>query len=106
MLIRETTEVFRYKIEQAVGKDASGRQVLDYVFGETLAQRGNAPFVIREWRTDRRTRLQRLNMFWAMPLTLLCAPYQYVVHGFIGWDTKTRLGRWILRATGHFQEAA
>ncbi|RMH97312.1 hypothetical protein [Stutzerimonas nitrititolerans] len=105
VLIRDTKHVHRYDVEQAVGKDASGNRVLDYLFGEYPDFCKESDFVIREWDGDERTVLQRLNMFWAYPLTLLLAPFRYVIKGHIGWDTKTTFGRWILKATGNLRDA-
>ncbi|MFA7287283.1 MAG: hypothetical protein WC055_00225 [Melioribacteraceae bacterium] len=104
MLIRDTKEVYRFKVENAVGKNATAKNVLDYLFGEYLDERGKANFVLREWSTDHKTALNRINMFWAIPFTLICSPYRYITKGFIGWDTKTVLGRFILRVTGHLRE--
>ncbi|GEM_PF-2054186 len=105
LLIRDTRELYRHEMEQAVGKDAPGKQVLDHLFGKYPDYQSGTDFVIRVWRGDERTPLQRLNMFWAMPFTLLCAPYQYVAKGQVGWDTKSRLGCWLLKVTGHLHDA-
>lgn len=43
---------------------------------------------------------QRLNRFWIAPLTLICAPYQYIAHGEIGWDDKSKIGRTLLKLSG------
>lgn len=103
LLIRDTREVYRFKIENKVGKNATAKDVLDYIFGDSVYG-GKANFVIREWQEDDKTAFQRLNMFWVIPLTLICAPYQYVSKGQIGWDTKTALGRWLLKITGYLRE--
>ena len=106
ILVRDTKEVYKLQVESAVGKDASVKQVLDYLFGTCpYYDDTETNFVIREWEEDKkRTPLHRLNMFWAIPLTVLCMPYQYIVRGHTGWDTKTAFGRWILRVTGHLKE--
>ncbi|UVO19546.1 hypothetical protein [Stutzerimonas stutzeri] len=105
VLIRDTKHVYRSRIEQAVGKDASGKRVLDYLFGEYPDHTVEADFVIREWRSDDRTVAQRFNMLWAIPLTLLFAPYRYVVKGHIGWDNETAFGGWLLKVTGSMNDA-
>src|SRR5690606_37750424 len=105
ILVRDTKEVYRHQVESAVGENASAKQVLDYLFGTYPYYDTKTNFVIREWEADKeRTPLHRLNMFWAIPLTVLCMPYQYIVRGHMGWDTKTAFGRWILRVTGHLKE--
>lgn len=84
MLIKDTKEVYRFKVEKAIGKDATARDVLDYLFGDSLDEGGKANFVIREWCSDIRTPMNRINMFWAIPFTLLLSPYQYITKGQIG----------------------
>ena len=105
MFIRDTRGCYRHEIQQAVGKNATGKQVLDHIFGTyDNDYRGNADIVLRVWVGDKRTRWQRLNMFWAMPLTLILSPIQYVMSGQVGWDTTTKFGRFMLRVTGHLAE--
>lgn len=105
MLIRDTRSVYRHEVENAVGKDATAKQVLDYLFGGYGEyDRPDADFVIRKWEEDGRTVLHRLNMFWAIPLTLLLSPFMYLFKGQVGWDTKSKTGRFILRVTGHLKE--
>ena len=105
MLVRNTESVYRHEIEKELGKDATGEQVLDYIFGTyDNDYRRSSDFVLRVWSDDKRSALQRLNMFWAIPLTLFLSPYQYVVNGQVGWDTNTKAGRFILRVTGHLKE--
>lgn len=106
VFIHDTTSVYRYAIESKLGKDATGQQVLDHLFGPYGEDsRSSVNYVISEWRKDTRTKLQRLNMLWAMPLTIALWPFRYVLYGEGGWDTKTRMGRFILRVTGHLKDA-
>ena len=63
VLIRDTREVYRHEIERAVGMDASGKQVLDHLLGGYPDYESSTDFVIRAWSVDKRTPLQRLNMF-------------------------------------------
>lgn len=42
----------------------------------------------------------RLNMIWAFPLTLLCAPYMWLTQGQIGWTNKSVIGGFVLRSIG------
>lgn len=104
MIVRDTKNVYRREVERAIGKDATAKDVLDYLFGDVNSER-KTNFVIKEWEVDTTTKpIHRLNMFWAVPLTLLCAPVQYVLYGHVGWTTKTKFGRWIIRVTGHLKE--
>lgn len=106
VFIHDTTDVYRYKIESELGKDATGQQVLDHLFGPYGEYSGSSVnYVIREWRKDDRTMLQRLNMLWAMPLTIALWPFRYVLYGDGGWSTKTRMGRFFLRITGYLKDA-
>lgn len=106
VFIWDTTGVYRHKIERELGKDATGQQVLDYLFGPYGEDsRSSVNYVIREWRKDTRTKLQRLNMLWAVPLTIALWPFRYVLYGDGGWSTKTPMGRFILRITGYLKDA-
>ena len=105
MLIRNTSSVYRHQVEKAVGKDATAKQVLDHIFGGYGEyDRPEANFVLRAWTEDERTFLHRLNMFWAMPLTLLLSPFMYLKSGQVGWSDKSAAGRFILRVTGHLRD--
>lgn len=102
-IVRENKKVYRSVVERAVGKDATGKEVLDYLFGD-WKQDPEANFFIIEWCYDyKRKPWQRANMLWVLPLTVLCAPYQYIRHGYVGWTNKTKFSRWILRVTGHLR---
>lgn len=104
IFIKDTAFVYRSNIERKLGKDATGQQVLDHLFG-TYGGDSCVNFVIREWRKDDRTKLQRLNMLWAMPLTIVLWPFRYVLYGDGGWSTNTPMGRFILLVTGHLKNA-
>jgi hypothetical protein len=105
MFIRNTIKVYRSRVEHDLGDKASdGKAVLDYLFGK-WSEDSETNFMIREWVKDYYDRkpYHRLNMFWALPLTLLFSPFQYIFRGGIGWDTKSTFGRWILKVTGHLR---
>jgi hypothetical protein len=105
MLVRSTRNVYRQEVENAVGKDATAKQVLDHIFGGYGEyNRREANFVLKVWDGDNRTFLNRLNMFWAMPLTLLLSPFMYLKSGQVGWSDKSSAGRFILRVTGHLRD--
>lgn len=105
MFIRDKRKLYRHEVESAVGKDATAKQVLDHLFGGPHDYGcHDADFVIYKWTGEKRTVLHRLNMFWAMPLTLLLSPFMYLFAGQVGWDTKTKVGRFILRVTGHLKD--
>ena len=106
MLVRCTSKAYRHQVEKAVGKDATAKQVLDHIFGGYGEyDRPDADFVLRVWDGDyNRTFWHRLNMFWAMPLTLLLSPFMYLKSGQVGWSDKSATGRFILRVTGHLRD--
>lgn len=104
IFIRDTGGVYRSAIESKLGKDATGQQVLDYLIGP-YGGHPEAGFVIRKWSRCGKTKIQRLNMLWAMPLTIALWPFRYVLNGDGGWSTETRMGRFILRVTGHLKDA-
>lgn len=100
MIIREKHNLYKSQVIKAVGENATTNEVLDYLFGDQHS-RGKSNLVISTWRENEKTKLQRLNMVWVFPFTILVAPINYVLYGFVGWDDKTRLGRFLLRITGH-----
>lgn len=102
MLVRDTKGIYRHQVKEAVGKDATAEQVLDYLFGDCMGE-SKSDFTIRIWDHDNKTPLQRLNFYWLVPFTLICAPVRYVFYGYIGWDTKTKFGRWILKIAGEYR---
>lgn len=106
MFIRDTRKVYRSEIEKNLGKDASGEKVLDYMFGTyDNDYNSNSDITIRKWGEPTQNKIiHRINMIWAIPLTLIILPLQYLITGNTGWDTKTKLGRWILKITGHLTE--
>jgi hypothetical protein len=104
ILIRDTQGVYRHRVEKALSKNATGQQVLDHLFG-LYGEDPGVNFVIREWREVDTTKLQRLNMIWAILLTIVLWPFRYILNGDGGWSTKTRMGRFILRVTGHLKDA-
>src|SRR5690606_3010067 len=106
IFIHDNARVYRLKIEQELGKDATGQQVLDHLFGPYGEDSSSSVnYVIREWRKDDRTKLQRLNILWVIPLSVVLWPFRYVLYGDGGWSTKTRMGRFILRVTGYLKDA-
>ncbi len=106
MLVRKTSRVHRLEVEKSVGKDATAKEVLDYIFGGySEYEAAKADFVLYSWQSDcERTFLHRLNMFWALPLTILLSPFMYLKSGYVGWSDKSAAGRFVLRATGFMRD--
>lgn len=108
MLVRKTTPIYKHQVRQAIGKDATVDDVLNYIFGESVMgydEKHQYDFIIKAFKRDKKRQWwHRLNMFWAIPVTLILAPFQYVRSGYVGWTDKTRTGRFILKITGHLEE--
>lgn len=82
-------------------KDMTGKEVIERIFGGYNNDYQSEFRIIDDcWHPDTKP-WQRFNRFWAYPLTLLCAPYQYIIRGQCGWSDKTKFGNWILRVTGY-----
>lgn len=87
-------------------KEMRGDEVIEVLFDNNFGGIRNMSkcqpdflIVNTNWQTNV-TWWHRLNRFWVAPFTLICAPYQYVVHGEIGWDDKSKLGRTLLKLSG------
>lgn len=79
----------------------TGQEVVDRLFGGYNNDYYSEFRIIDDCWTPKTKWWQRLNRFWAYSLTAVCAPYQYIKNGEIGWSDKTRFGLWILRVTGY-----
>ena len=55
IFIRDTTGVYRHKIERELGKDATGQQVLDYLLGPYGAASGGSHWCISRSRSGSKT---------------------------------------------------
>ncbi|USD68114.1 hypothetical protein [Vibrio sp. SCSIO 43136] len=81
-------------------KDMTGVDAVEFVFGSREDDYcSEFKIVNTRWKPEQRW-WHRLNMFWAYPLTLICAPYQYVKSGETGWSDETKFGRFMLKACG------
>lgn len=80
-------------------KDMSGEEVIKFIFGD-IYEYGDFKIIDVHYFNEEKWH-HRLNRLWAYPLTWLCAPYQYVVNGEVGWDDKTKFGRWMLKIAGY-----
>lgn len=102
MIIRKSKSAYRCSIIKELGEDCTGKQVLDHLFGDyDNDYQSYENYYISEWCSDKRKWWQRLNMFWAMPLTIIILPFQWVVVGHTGWSDKNKVGRFVLRVTGN-----
>lgn len=82
-------------------KDMSGQEVIERLFGGYHNDYYSEFRIIDDCWSPETKWWQRLNRFWAYPLTALCCPYQYIRNGQTGWTDKTVFGSWILRVTGY-----
>lgn len=105
MIIHNKNRVNRLNIEKKLGKDCSGKEVLDHLFGDyNNDYQSGEDYVIYEWESCEKTPLQRFNFIWVFGLTMLLAPIRYVMYGQTGWTNKTKMGRFFIRITGHSKE--
>ena len=104
MLIRNTKSVYRHEIERKLGKDASAKQVLDHIFGDYYDNDKGIDYVISKWSSCKKTKMQRFNIVLAVIFIILRSPYQYITDGYLGFDNKTKFGRWVLRNTGDLKD--
>lgn len=107
MILRNKKKVYKYdfveKLEREFGKDYTAKQAVDFMFGDYDGTY-QSEYQLYKWSECDKTVSNRINMLWAVPLTLLCSPYHYVIRGGMGWDDKTVVGRFICRVTGHLKD--
>ena len=101
---------WRRKVEEDIKRheEITGRKVntkealLDYLFGDYQSHPETILDIYLLTPEDK-TWKHRLNMFWAFPVTLVCAPYQFIVNGGVGWTNKGKVGKFILKSIGEDQ---
>ena len=79
----------------------TGQEVVDRLFGGYYNDYYSEFRIIDDCWTPKTKWWQRANRFWVYPLTLLCAPYQYIKYGQVGWSDQTSFGSRILRVPGY-----
>lgn len=79
--------------------DYSGEELLTYLCGDCNNCR-STKLDVYILKPQKEKWYHRMNMMWAFPLTLICSPYQYIKNGGVGWDNKSIIGRFILKAVG------
>lgn len=97
-------KIHRFEIEKELD-NPTAKEVLDLLFGSWDGDEDRPYYKVFTYDYDHeRTWQQRLNMFWAMPLTLLLSPIMYIYSGQVGWSDKSKVGKFILKVTGHLHE--
>lgn len=104
MIIKNTKHVYRSRIEKTLGKEATAKDVLDHIFGDVYGSDKSIDYVISEWSDCDKTKMQRFNTIIAIIFILITSPYQYITDGHLGFDNKTKFGRWVLKNTGNLHE--
>lgn len=85
--------------EEKIGRKLTREEVFDFFFEQK--QPYGTKYDIRVLAPPLQEKLvHRLNMLWAVPLTILAIPINYVINGQIAWDDTTAIGRFILRSIG------
>lgn len=107
MFIREMRTICRLEIENELkkkkGENYTAKDVLDFYFSNDSFRTTEYDLFLRRWRKYDKTLTHRLNMLWVIPFTTILAPLTYVLYGHIGWDTRTKLGRFFLKITGNLE---
>lgn len=102
MIEQEKGKVSRYELERLLTKPKEAKELLDLLYGQYNNDYcTDYEIATYRYQDGSKTVCQRLNMLWAVPLTILCMPFQYVIKGTTGWSKKTIFGRWICKVTGH-----
>lgn len=91
------------RFEEQIGGKLSKEETLDFLFGNH-SDRARTRLNLYLLEEPEKTVFHRLNHLWAFPLTFVLAPFRYVLYGDIGWDSKTRLGRFILKSCGFHKD--
>ena len=106
MFIRDTRKIYRSSIEKAVGENATGKDVLDYIFGTyDNDYNGETDLILESWEEpSHKSVFHRVNMLWVIVLTIILSPIRFILYGQVGWDTKSKFGRWIIKITGNLKE--
>ena len=86
--------------ESLIGRAMTKDEVIEHLFGTHLG-RSTTDLDLYLFRAPDTNWKHRLNRLWAYPLTLVLAPFRYVIYGDIGWGNKTKLGKFILVACGY-----
>ncbi|MCG6350605.1 hypothetical protein [Vibrio fluvialis] len=91
------------RFEEQIGGKLSKEETLDFLFGNH-SDRARTMLNLYLLEEPEKTVFHRLNHLWAFPLTFVLAPFRYVLYGDIGWDNKTRLGRFMLKSCGFHKD--
>ena len=86
--------------EEQVGRRLSKDEVIRHLFG-SWDDKPSTTLDLYLLRKQKTTRKHRLNHLWVYPLTLVLAPFRYVLYGDIGWTNKTKLGKFLFVACGY-----
>lgn len=95
-------ELHRFQIESKVGRDATGTEVLDLLYGKYSDDEGSDYRVyhyLDPYKT-KSTLFQRFNTLWIVPLFYLSCPFQWLFFGKVGVNQHSKLGKFIFKATG------
>ena len=98
---------WRWRVEESIKKyeKDTGRKIetkkdtLDFLFGD-FNERPRTHLDLYLYTPQEKTWKHRANLFWILPLTLMCSPYRYLRYGDIGWTNKTNFGKFILTCIG------
>ena len=96
--LKVTEDIQEYE-DSELSRKMTRDETIEYLFGSYFS-RGETPLDIYVMDKPETKVIHRLNMIWAFPLTLLCAPYMWIRRGEVGWHNKSRVGRFVLKCVG------
>ena len=96
--------IYRMEIEKNLDDKQAAGEVLDLLYGNYNDDYQTSYKIVVYDYDHKRNWRQRLNMFWVMPLTLILSPFMYLYSGQVGWSDKSKLGKFILKITGHLND--
>lgn len=96
MIKREVRDAYRTEILKQVGKDASAKVVLDFLFDE------DSEYVVTKYRDydETKTVFNRLAFIVLFPFLLVGIGIQWVFTGKTGVTGKSRFGKFLLKICG------
>lgn len=83
-------------IKEAGGDNATVDSVLNHLLDD------DSDYVVRKWvdEEDERTVVERIMFCIMWPFLLLTLPFRWVLTGKVGYDSRTKFGRFIFKITG------
>lgn len=81
-------------------KSPTANDVLEYLLGDSDNWCGSDFVVYKYEAITARSLVQRINTIWFYPLFILTVPFQYLIHGNVGINRNSRIGKivnWLVK---------